>query len=141
MSKPWTIRQTSKSDTQAVFSVLLISWLDTYVNDELGITREYILETQSKFLTYSFFKNECKFEYLSNSSDNLHLVAVDASGIIVGFLHCQRDGKKQLLEGLYLLPEFKGTGLAQEFAEKFEAWEDKTMDTELGVFGLKPSPS
>lgn len=133
MSRNWTIRNTNKSDVQSVFSVLLISWLDTYVNDALDITREFILDGQTKMLEYSFFENQCKFEYFQNTKDNLHLVAVDENEIVVGFLHCQRAGGKQFLDGLYLLPEFKGTGLAQEFIRKFDAWEDKYMDTELGV--------
>lgn len=133
MNKRWQIRLTIQSDVQAIFSVLLISWLDTYVNEDLGITRQFILESQLKYLSYEFYETDCKFEYYKNTNDNLHVVAVDSKDIIVGFLHCRRSEDKQTLDGLYVLPEFKGTGLAYEFAERFNDWENNNMDTELGV--------
>lgn len=133
MKNKWTIRDTKKSDIQAITSLLLVSWLDTYVNEDLGITRDYLLERQMKYLTYDFYTNDCKYEYFQNVKDNLHIVAEDKNQIIVGFLHCRRFDNKQIIDGIYLLPEFKGSGLAQEFAKRFEDWEDKTMDTEVGV--------
>lgn len=133
MEKKWTIRKVTKHDIQAIFAVTLVSWLDTYVNNQLEITREFIMESQIKYLTYDFYSNECRFHYFNNTEDNLYLVAEDEDGIIVGFLHCQRVDDRQLLDGIYLLPELKGTGLAQEFAEIFLDWEKKDIDTELGV--------
>ncbi len=133
MSKHWTIRKVTKHDIQAISSVTLVSWLDTYVNESLKITREFIMESQMKYLTYDFYLNECRYQYFNNTEDNLYLVAEDSNGIIVGFLHCQRAEGKQLLDGIYLLPELKGSGLAQEFSQRFLNWEDSSMDTELGV--------
>jgi len=133
MSQKWTIREVTKHDIQAVFSVILVSWIDTYVNEELGITKQFITESQLKYLTYDFYSTECRFDYFSNTADNLYLVAENDNGIIGGFLHCQRPEGKQLLDGIYLLPELKGTGLAQQFVARFLEWEDKSKDTELGV--------
>ncbi len=133
MKNKWTIRKSNQSDVQAVTSLLLVSWLDTYVNEELGITRQFIFDSQIHYLTYDFYSNDCKFEYFNNTKDNLHMVAVDSNEIVVGFLHCRREEGKQHFSGLYLMPEFKGSGLAQEFAERFSAWEDENMDSEVGV--------
>lgn len=133
MNTNWTIRLTNQTDVQAVTSVLLVSWLDTYVNDSIGIDRQFIFESQIHYITYNFYSNDCKFEYFRNTKDNLHLVAFDKNEIVVGFLHCRREKGKQYFSGIYLLPEFKGTGLAQEFAKMFIDWEDRTLDTEVGV--------
>lgn len=129
----WTIRETKKSDAQAIFSLLFVSWLDTYVNNKIGVTEEFIIESEIHRLTYDFYKNGCKYEYFENTKDNMHLVAIDDNDIIVGFVHCRREGGKQYLNGLYLYPEFKGSGLAQDFAKIFLEWENKEMNTELGV--------
>lgn len=133
MEKKWTIRQTKRSDAQAIFSIIFVSWLDTYVNDDIGVTREFIFNSQLRYLTYSFFSKECKFDYFDNTKDNLQLVAVDKNDVVVGFLHCIRTEEQQTLEGMYLFPECKGTGLAQDFAERFFEWEDGSRDSKLGV--------
>ena len=55
----WTIRETKKSDAQAIFSLLFVSWLDTYVNNKIGVTEEFIIESEIHRLTYDFYKNGC----------------------------------------------------------------------------------
>lgn len=133
MKKKWTIRETKRSDAQAIFSIIFVGWLDTYVNEELRITKEFIFDSQFRYLGYKFYSEECKFDYFDNTKDNLQLVAVDDNDVVVGFLHCMRTEDTQTLEGMYLYPELKGTGLAQDFAERFFEWEDKSRDSKLGV--------
>ena len=133
MESKWTIRETKRSDVQAVFSVIFVSWLDTYVNNDIGVTKEFVFDSQFRYLNYKFYSEDCKFEYFDNTRDNLQLVAVDDNEVVLGFLHCKREGSKQVFEGLYLLPELKGAGLAQDFAARFLGWEDKSIDSELGV--------
>ena len=133
MSRNWTIRQTRRSDAQAIFSIIFVSWLDTYVNDALGVTKDFIFNSQFRYLGYKFYSEECKFDYFDSNKDNLQLVAVDDNDVVVGFLHCMRTKDKQTLEGMYLYPELKGTGLAQDLAERFFEWEDMSRDSELGV--------
>ena len=133
MQKQWKIRESRKSDAQAIMSLLLVSWLDTYVNEDLGITRDFILEKRLPWLEYPFLRDECKFNNFINTKDNLHMVAEDENGVVVGFIHCTRDGDGQQINGLYIFKEFQGSGLAQEFAKKFDEWEDKNEDSWLGV--------
>ena len=133
MNKSWTIRRTTNSDIQAIFSLLCTSWLETYVNEDMGITREFLLNIKIEQFTYNFYKNDCKYDHFTNTKDNLHLVAVDQNDIVIGFLHCRRNKGEQELGGLYLFSEFKGTGLAQEFSDEFLEWEDTSFNTTLGV--------
>lgn len=133
MTSKWTIRDTKKSDAQAIFSLIFVSWVDTLVNDEIGVTRDFLINYKIRQLTYDFYRKDCKYDHFQNTKNNLHLVAVDENEAVIGFLHCKRTNEDQELSGLYLFPEFKGAGLAQEFAEKFLQWEDVTTNTTLGV--------
>lgn len=133
MENKWTIRQTKKSDAQAMFALLLIGWLDTYVNESVGVTREFILNIRLSSLNYKFYTEDCKYENFENNDNNLHYVAQDPNGVIIGMIHANRIDGKQILEGLYLYKEFHGTGLAQELTAKFIEWEDKSMDSHVGL--------
>ena len=133
MEKRWKIRETKESDAQAIFSLLFIGWLDTYVNDDVGVTSDFIISKRLKMLRYPFYEKEVRFDGLGNTKDNIHLVAVDKRGIIIGLIHANRDNESQHLQGLYIYKEFHGTGLAQDLMARFEQWEDKSLDTKLGV--------
>lgn len=133
MAKNWTIRETRKSDAQALFALMLVGWLDTYINEEAGVSQEFVLETSIGRLRYDFFEKECRFYYLENSIDNMHFVAEDINGVIVGFIHSRREDGKQVLEGLYTYKEFHGSGLAQDLVGKFLDWENKSLDSEVGT--------
>jgi GNAT superfamily N-acetyltransferase len=133
MEKKWTIRETRKSDAQAIFSIIVVGWLDTYVNDELGVTRDFVLKREIPKLEYSFFRDEFRYDLLENSVNNVHFVAEDANGVILGFIHGHRDEETQELTGLYICKEMYWTGLAQELARKFEEWEDKDRDSLVHV--------
>ena len=134
MSDNWTIRKAKRSDAQGIFMVIFVGWLDTYVNESLGITPEFILSRKSVQLGYGFYRDRLKYEFLDNTADNIHYVAEDENGVIIGHMHGNRteDGG-QSLQGLYIYKELQGTGLAQELAAKFEEWEDKTQDTHVHV--------
>lgn len=133
MEKRWKIRITKESDAQAIFSLLFIGWLDAHVNDDIGVTSDFIISRRLKMLRYPFYENGVRFDGLGNTKDNMHFVAVDKRGIIVGLIHANRDSEGQHLQGLYIYKEFQGTGLAQDLMARFEGWEDKSLDTQLGV--------
>lgn len=133
MEKKWTIRQTKRSDAQGIFILLLMGWLDTYINDEIGVTREFILDRRVNSLSYRFFKEECRYEYFENNDNNLHYIAEDEDGLIVGVIHGSKEEGVQELEGLYVYKELQGSGLAQELARKFIEWEDQGVISKVNV--------
>lgn len=134
MSKKWTIREAKRSDAQGIFMVIFVGWFDTYVNDDLGVTREFILSKKLYQLEYEFYRDKLKYDFLENTDNNLHYVAEDENGVIIGHLHASRDKEAgQHLQGLYVYKEMHGTGLAQELAAKFEEWEDDAQDSLIHV--------
>jgi RimJ/RimL family protein N-acetyltransferase len=133
MEKKWTIRETRKSDAQAIFSIMLIGWLDNYINEDEKVDREFVLRDRLRTLEYEFFRDECRYSYFENTKNNMHFVAEDVNGVIIGFIHGIRNEDIQSLEGLYLYREFHGTGLAQELASRFLEWEDKERNSEVGA--------
>jgi GNAT superfamily N-acetyltransferase len=134
MEKKWTIRKAKRSDAQGIFLVIFVGWLDSYVNEAIGVTREFILSKKLFQLEYGFYRDKLKYEFLDNSEDNIHYVAEDSNGVILGHLHANRDGENgQVLQGLYVYKELHGTGLAQELAKRFDEWEDKGQDSSVHV--------
>jgi GNAT superfamily N-acetyltransferase len=134
MEKKWTIREAKRSDVQGIFMVIFVGWFDTYVNESIGVTREFILSRKLFQLEYGFYRDKLKYEFIENNLDNIHYVAEDKNGVIIGHLHANRDKESgQNLQGLYVYKEMHGTGLAQELARKFEEWEDKDQDSFIHV--------
>lgn len=129
MEKKWTIRETKRSDAQAIIALIFVGWLDTYVNNDLGITSELILSMKLPNLEYPFFRDKFQYDVIENNMNNLHLVAEDKNGVVVGVVHGRRDEDSQSLEGLYVYKELHGTGLAHELVSKFDEWEDKGRDS------------
>jgi hypothetical protein len=119
MSVNWAIRETRDSDAQALIALLFVSWLDTYENLEAGVTREFILSMNLPHLEYSWLSKKWDYDNFKNTVDNIHFVAVDERGALLGFLHAHRDIEAQHLGGLYVCKEMQGTGLAQNLAAKF----------------------
>ena len=89
---------------------------EAYPNERAGITVEWIDET------WSFLKEEKGDEHRrgtvtkseADPDHNLYLDAKDAEGKIVGFIHARKTDDEAKLEGLYLLKEAQGTGLADD---------------------------
>lgn len=133
MKKNWIIRETRDSDAQALIALLFVSWLDTYVNTDIGVTREFIIAKNLPHLEYTWLRDKWDYGTFKNTADNIHFVAVDERGSLLGFLHACRDKETQYLGGLYVCKEMKGSGLAQELAAKFLEWEDRTRPSQLGV--------
>jgi ribosomal protein S18 acetylase RimI-like enzyme len=74
------------------------------------------------------------------TDDNILLVAKmtddNNEGKVVGCCFAEKHEDKNTIEALYVMPEFKGAGLAKELYDKAHGLLDKNKDTYLDVFSL-----
>jgi len=109
----------------------LASWLETYVNDEAGVTREWI-EARNK-LQLSPEKVAQRRMYLENSN-GARWVAKDTDGTVIGVATPYVDSAGvQHVGSLYVDSGWHGKGVGGALMRKIIEWSDPTKPIELGV--------
>jgi GNAT superfamily N-acetyltransferase len=126
------IETMSLNDVVAANEMRLEVWLDTYVNDSIGVTRLWIEEHNRVQMAPE--KNEIRRNRLRDTVNHAGWVAKDSSGRIVGsttpFIH--EDGRQDI-GSLYVRKEWQGKGIAAALIQKDIEWFDSTIPIELGV--------
>lgn len=127
----FTIEKMTESDIEPSMSVLAQSWLDTYTNNDLGITQEWI-EGRNKVLLGSEKAKLRRKRFKDDSTAGW--VAKDMSGNIIGMTTPYIDeGGVQHLGSLYVDKNWHGKGVGGALIQKVIDWFDTTKPIELGV--------
>lgn len=132
----YEIREATIDDVEAIRTMHAQSWRDTYRNDELGVTEEWLVEETESWLTPE--RIEQAKEHLGKCfSDPSQLYrGVFQGGQAVGMVHVttKRDGTKHLA-ALYLRQDTHGTGLAQRLMTIADTWiGDSKVDLEVASY-------
>ena len=119
----YTIRKADTQEIEAIRRMHAQAWRDTYQNDEIGITKEWLAKETESWLSPE--KLKVSYEKLSNvfaDPTQLHRIAL-RDDEIVGFVHfsTREDGEKRL-DALYTVKDTYGTGLAQLLMKEGEAF-------------------
>ncbi|MGI8636910.1 MAG: GNAT family N-acetyltransferase [Segetibacter sp.] len=118
--KRFIIEKAALEDVDPIGEAQLQSWRETYPNEELGITKEWI-EEQVGFLTEKAgndFRRKTIVEAMQPTSPTLYLVVKDKNGSVYGFLHVTRKEVDACFDAIYLTKDVQGTGIAQELMQK-----------------------
>jgi RimJ/RimL family protein N-acetyltransferase len=110
-----SIGEASVNDVESIRRMQARSWCDTYQNDDLGITKEWLArETESWFDAEVLSESKRWLSKIFTDSTQFYRVARKDNDII-GLIHAstRNDGERRL-EGLYIDKSMHGTGLAQE---------------------------
>lgn len=124
-----TIREAKKSDIEAIRRMHAVSWLDTYPNDQHGVSLEWIKEETDSWLTHEAL--ESSKDYLGsriNHPDHFYRIAVD-NDKIAGFVHTLIEEGYKKVGGFYIDTNYLGTGLAQDMASLADEWLGKDSVT------------
>lgn len=118
----YEIREATSSDVEAIRRMHAQSWLDTYSNDEAGISYDWVKQKTDSWLTPEGL--EKSQEYLGdifNDPEHFYRIALDGERVI-GFIHVDsKDGHKHL-GALYIDKDYHGTGLAQTMMKLADDW-------------------
>jgi GNAT superfamily N-acetyltransferase len=127
----YTIEQSNEQDLDEANEVRLQSWIDTYPNEELGITEEWV-EARNQDQR-SPEKHQARLERLSNP-DCAGWNAKDVEGKVIGVCSVYIDETGvQHLGSLYVAKEWHGKGVADALTETALDWFDQTKPVVLGV--------
>lgn len=127
----FTITKLSADTIDAGNRMRLQSWLDTYVNDELGVTRGWI-ESRNKIQ----MSDEMRAKRLERFADpnTMGWVAIDKSGTVIGMTTPFIDEEgRQHVGSLYVDKAWHGKGVGSALMQKVLDWFDPTVPIELGV--------
>jgi ribosomal protein S18 acetylase RimI-like enzyme len=108
-----TIRSAVPDDAYDIQNVFYKTWLETYPNKEIGITKEDIEEMFKDGFTDE--KINARKENIKSISDNGRLlVAVDdQTNKAVGLCRIYVRENYNQLQAIYILPEFQGKGVGK----------------------------
>lgn len=129
------IQKMDVEDVEPIRRMLMQLWIDTYINEEHGITEEWIRERWTKRLKPSVIA-ERKRKLLEDqkSYSKGSFVAKNKDGNIIGMIGYFRDDKgKQELGAIYVDKSYQGKGIASMLMDRMFEWANPKEDIQLGV--------
>ncbi len=129
MNQKISIVKAIPDDAGALSRIKQCIWLDTYQNQEFGITAEDIFAKD--FL--------CK-ERVAKRADHMHVVdginhtlVAKAGPQIVGYGRVVKTKKINEIVTLYIVPEWQGQGIGSALLKELLGWLGNHKDVRLGV--------
>lgn len=132
----YEIRPATIDDVEAIRRMQAQSWRDTYRNDELGVTKEWLREVTESWLTPEAIEKSKEFLAPAFTAEKHFYRVALMDGEVVGLLHLdtKSDGSKHLW-GLYTAKKTHGTGVAQQLWVLAAEWiGDKKCDLEVATY-------
>jgi ribosomal protein S18 acetylase RimI-like enzyme len=118
-------------DALGITTVLYKTWLDTYPNPELGITKEDIEESYKESFSQESLDNQ-KLNIESTPKNQLRLVA-KVNGQVVGVSTVVVNEDFNQLRTIYVLPDFQGKGIGRLLWEEAKKFCDQKKPTIVQV--------
>ncbi len=106
MNPQITISDQTPEEVEPVSELLRLTWLDTYPNEEFGITVEDIKAKQDS-VTPEYKAQIEKRKANVNTDPNIHSWVAKYGEKIVGFCAASRE-KQDRIWAIYVLPEYQG---------------------------------
>lgn len=103
------VRKAEMRDSEGLKNVLTRTFLDTFPNEALGITRDDILH-DLKMMASPETLSMIIADSIKRPSERLLLVA-DAEGLVVGMIDCKIKDGAGVIVGLFVQPESQGNGV------------------------------
>lgn len=110
------------------------AWKESYLNPERGVTEELIDQFIGHLAHDTDYRKNTIIEALANPDKIMYRVVWNDKGEVVGFFHGTKEDTQNVLDGVYLLDEAKGTGVGGKLMREFLNWIDKSKKTYLEVF-------
>lgn len=134
MQQEYVIRDATEADAEAIIKMHAASWLDTYPNEEAGVSYEWVKERTDRWATSE--KLAARRERISQSlrnPDYMYKIAVTTDGAVIGLACPFRDKTAQRVGGLYVDKDYQGKGMAGLLMAEILKWSDPKRPLELEV--------
>ncbi|QBD74612.1 N-acetyltransferase [Ktedonosporobacter rubrisoli] len=115
------IRDAVPDDNEAARSVQKQTWLATYPNEELGISREDIAAHFTNISPEARRRRELR-KYRINTDPLTHLWVACKEDKIIGFCLATKEDGIHLVQALYVLPEYQGQGAGKRLLQAALDW-------------------
>jgi ribosomal protein S18 acetylase RimI-like enzyme len=124
------IRKTNIDDAPSIFDIQKINWLQVYPNEKHGVKYQDIAE---RFKNKEEFLIRIKKGIESYGNDRQGRVA-ELAGRVVGFsVAGQEDDGKNMIQAIYVLPEYQNKGIGQLLLEEIIKFSKKSQEFWLEV--------
>lgn len=122
----FTIIPTSSEDVVEMNHMHGQAWLDTYPNEEYGVSREWVEARIAQRSSPEAIEKRRKFiEMNMNNPGQISRIAKNAEGHVIGMTHGYVDDQgRQHLGSLYVAKEYYGSGVANELMSRVINWSD-----------------
>lgn len=125
------IRPATPEDVREIQEVLYRTWLDTYPNQEAGITVDDIQQRFKYRFTLEFLSERSK--QIANLPENETLLIAHHEDEVVGVCRAIRNPDHNQLPAIYVLPEYQGKGIGRLLWKAVQKSIDPTKDTIVEV--------
>lgn len=112
---------TVPEDVYGIRSVQKVTWLATYPNEQLGISKEDIALRFAKDDTDEG-KQWMEERKKTFSDPNVHTWVAKEDQTVVGFCVASKQEEFNQIEAIYLLPEYQGKGVGKQLMERALIW-------------------
>lgn len=127
----FTVEEMTDETAELATAVRLRSWLDTYVNEEVGVTRGWIEARNKEQLSP---ERVARRRAQRGTADGTYWVAKEEAGSVIGVATAYRDdGGVQHLGSLYVDKHWHGKGVGGALMQKVLVWAESAKPIELGV--------
>lgn len=129
-----TVRDATESDVPAILKMHAQSWLDTYPNEDAGVTREWVEAKVGRWASYENLEKRREFIRERKDDPNaIYKIAENDTGDIVGIIAPFRNEETQRVGAIYVDKAYHGSGLAQQLMDEIITWSDRSRPLELEV--------
>lgn len=118
-------------DAHSIQEIFYKTWLDTYPNQRYGITKEDIQDRFKEAFTEETIKQR-EYQILNPKTDTMIFVA-KIGGKTIGLCRIVVNDEANLLQAIYVLPEYQGRGVGKALWNEIRKNFDPKIKTIVNV--------
>jgi diamine N-acetyltransferase len=131
IEKDIIITSVNPEDVRGMQEVFYRTWLDTYPNEEAGITVDDIEDRYKDHFTEEALAK--RTEGVINPPEGHTLFVAKEGDKVIGVCRVVNHSDKNQLQAIYVLPEYQGRGVGYKLWEEAQKHFDKDKDTIVQV--------